>query len=143
MRSLALFGFTLCVCLFGSEARIYGRCEFARALANLGVPRNQIPTWTCIAQKESNFDTAARNWSSGDHGILQISQIYWCTEGGGPGKGCNTECWRFRDADIVNDVRCAQKVYNEHTRLSGDGFNAWTTYKYCRGDMSQWIQGCF
>ncbi|KAL3268334.1 hypothetical protein HHI36_007452 [Cryptolaemus montrouzieri] len=143
MKPLIVVAIFMILSLSSIEAKVYGRCEFARELANLGVPRHQIPTWTCIAQRESNYDTAARNWGSGDHGILQISQLFWCNVDGGPGKGCNAQCSQFRNNNIVDDVRCAQKIFDEHTRISGDGFNAWTTYRFCRGDNNRYVAGCF
>lgn len=36
------------------------------------------------------------------------------------------------------------KIHKEHTFLSGDGFNAWTTYPRCKNDLAnQYISGCF
>ncbi len=29
------------------------------------------------------------------------------------------------DDDVADDVRCVQEIYEEHKRLSGNGFNAW------------------
>lgn len=41
---------------------------------------------------------------------------------------------------------CARRVYREHKRLSGDGFNAWVVYGlYCRDKQyaSTFLEGCF
>ncbi|XP_018562961.1 lysozyme c-1-like [Anoplophora glabripennis] len=127
-----------------SEAKVFERCEFAHQLLKYGIPKWQIPTWTCIAQHESNFDTSQINHSSGDHGILQISEIYWCTAHGGPGKACKKTCADFRNDYLGDDIACAKTIYEEHQRLSGNGFNAWVAYRnHCTGDNSHHVQGCF
>lgn len=99
----------------------------------------------CIAKHESNYNTSAigrLNWDgSEDHGLFQISDIYWC---GTNGKACNAQCSQFEDSDITDDVECIRKIHDEHTRLSGDGFNAWSVYKpKCKGRSESFIKGCF
>ncbi|XP_069365066.1 mucin-2-like [Maniola hyperantus] len=122
-----------------AAGRIYERCELARDLQLLGVDRDQIATWVCIAYHESRYDTAARNHGSGDHGLLQISELYWC----GPGKACGAPCSAFRDEDISDDVKCALQIYREHTRLQGDGFLAWVVYPhYCKQNAKKYIVDC-
>ncbi|XP_068633230.1 uncharacterized protein [Battus philenor] len=121
------------------SARIYERCELARDLLKLGVRRDHIATWVCIAYHESRFDTAARNPSSGDHGLLQISEIYWC----GAGKACGLPCSALRDDDISDDVECALSIYEEHTRLQGNGFLAWVVYPhYCKHYAKKYLDDC-
>lgn len=128
--------------------RVYERCELARELRyQHNIPMNEIASWVCIAKHESNFNTSAvgrLNWDgSEDHGLFQISDIYWCGNDG-QGKACNAECHEFRDNDISNDISCIKRIYEEHTRLSGDGFNAWTVYKpKCKGKSKDFIKGCF
>ncbi|XP_050302137.1 uncharacterized protein LOC126740241 [Anthonomus grandis grandis] len=123
--------------------KIYQRCELARELRNFDVPENEISTWVCIAKYESLFDTAAMNHGSGDHGLFQISELYWCSPPG-QGYGCNSPCSKFRDDDISDDLQCIRRIYNEHKRISGDGFNAWVVYPlYCKGDTSTYISDCF
>lgn len=40
--------------------KVYDRCEFARELRYIHrVPAEQINTWTCIVENESDFNTAA------------------------------------------------------------------------------------
>ncbi|KAJ8972738.1 hypothetical protein NQ317_010227 [Molorchus minor] len=112
-------------------AKVYERCEFAREIQSYGVPADQVATWVCIAQHESNFDTAAVNWSSGDP-----RELYWCSTGDTPGGGCNARCSQFEDDDIRDDTVCAQLIYGQ------SGFQAWTTYQYCNGDVSSYIAGC-
>ncbi|XP_047115647.1 uncharacterized protein LOC124795620 [Schistocerca piceifrons] len=121
-----------------AHARRFGRCELARELRyRHGLPWDQLATWVCIANYESNFDTAAVGRLNGDgsldHGIFQISDKYWCSP---PGHGwaCGISCDRLQDDDISDDVTCARRIHAEHQRLSGDGFNAWTVYRqHCSG----------
>lgn len=128
--------------------KIYDRCELARELKYVhNLPDDQLAVWVCIAQHESNFNTSAvgrlNRDGSGDHGLFQISDIYWCSP---PGKGyaCGLTCAQLEDNDIRDDMECARKIYEEHNRISGDGFNAWTVYAlYCKGQADQYIADCF
>lgn len=129
----------LCVFLAVCSARIYERCELAREMLQLGVEREHLGTWVCIAFHESRFDTAARNPYSGDHGLLQISELYWC----GNGKACGLPCADLRDDNIEDDVKCAQLVHEEHTRLQGDGFLAWVVYpQHCKHNTKKYLVDC-
>lgn len=122
-----------------ASARIYDRCELARDLQNLGVDQEYLSTWVCIAFHESRFDTAANNRYSGDHGILQISELYWC----GPGKACGISCSDLRDDNITDDLHCAQQIYEEHTRLQGNGFLAWVVYpQHCKHNTKKYLADC-
>lgn len=126
-----------------ASAKIYDRCELAKELRHVyDFPEDEISTWLCIVQHESHFNTSAMNHGSGDHGLFQISQLYWCATKG-TGYACNTNCASFRDDDIKDDVYCVKKIFKEHSRLSGNGFNAWTIYGYfCKGDTSKYIEDC-
>ncbi|KOB74897.1 putative lysozyme [Operophtera brumata] len=128
-----------CTLLAVVYARIYDRCDLARELQSLGVRHEQISTWVCIAYHESRFDTAANNAYSGDHGIFQISELYWC----GGGKACGLPCDALRDENIADDLQCAQRVHEEHTRLQGDGFLAWVVYpQHCQGNTKKYLASC-
>jgi hypothetical protein len=127
------------------EGKVYERCELARELHyQHDIPMEQISTWVCIAKHESAYNTSAigrLNWDgSEDHGLFQISDKYWCGE---TGKACGLKCEDVRDNDITNDVKCILQIYDEHTRLSGDGFTAWAVYPRCKGQSSSYIEGCF
>lgn len=66
--------------------------------------------------------------------------IYRCSP---PGYGCNTPCSKFRDEDISDDLRCTRRIFNEHKRISGNGFNAWAVYPlYCKNDTFKYTQDC-
>lgn len=60
------------------------------------------------------------------------------------GKGCNALCSEFEDTDISDDVSCVKSIYDEHQRIFGNGFHAWTTYEpYCKSTTSAYIDDCF
>ncbi|XP_065087457.1 uncharacterized protein LOC135709164 [Ochlerotatus camptorhynchus] len=128
--------------------KVYDRCELANDLLHkFKFPKDQVATWVCIAYHESSFNTSAEGRlnadGSGDHGLFQISDIYWCSP---PGNGwaCGVSCDDMKDNDITDDVQCIRKIYDEHQRLSGDGFNAWSVYKpYCQGKSESYSKGCF
>lgn len=152
------------------KGKIYNRCELANELLiKYKIPKVQLHTWVCIAKHESNFDTSAIGRlnadGSGDHGIFQvrfqylsirisslnqmdllfqISDIYWCSIDGPRGKGCNAKCTHFEDSDISDDVACVKSIFNEHQRLYGNGFHAWTVYEpYCKQQTISYISDCF
>ncbi|KAH8366174.1 hypothetical protein KR093_009961 [Drosophila rubida] len=131
------------------KGKIYNRCELAQELYHRHkLPMNEIPTWVCIAEHESSFNTAAvgrlNTDGSEDHGLFQISDLYWCSHNEGGGKACHIECDRLLDSDISDDVQCIRTIHEEHTRISGDGFTAWTVYNgHCRGRKQTEISSCF
>nr|CAI5832878.1 unnamed protein product [Callosobruchus analis] len=128
--------------LLSSPSKIYSRCELAKELKDVHrLPEEEISTWVCIAEHESSLNTSALG--VGDHGLFQISEQYWCSPNS-VGLGCNANCASFRDSDISDDLKCIRTIFNEHTAISGDGFNAWVVYpRYCKGDTSKYVQECF
>lgn len=100
--------------------KIYERCELARELYYAhNLPFEEISTWVCIAKYESNYNTSAVGHlnadGSLDHGLFQISDIYWCSP---PGKGwaCGLSCAKLENSDISDDVQCMRRIYDEHQR---------------------------
>lgn len=100
--------------------KIYERCELARELLHVhNLPMEQIATWVCIAKYESNYNSSAVGHANADgsldHGLFQISDIYWCSP---PGKGwvCGLSCAKLENSDISDDVDCMKKIYDEHQR---------------------------
>nr|XP_022900216.1 uncharacterized protein LOC111413461 [Onthophagus taurus] len=124
--------------------KVFERCELARELVDLHeIPINQVATWICIVEHESNYNTSAVNKASGDHGLFQISHLYWCSP---PGNGfaCGLPCSSFEDEDIEDDVVCARRIFRAHQRMTGNGFSAWVAYNHhCRWDVNKYIKGCF
>ncbi|KAK3921176.1 Lysozyme c-1 [Frankliniella fusca] len=133
-----------------ARAKVYERCELARELLNAhGVPRDQLAVWVCIARHESEFNTTAvghvNGDGSGDHGLFQISDLYWCSHRG-RGKACSMACSELLDDDISDDMQCAKRIHREHQGLSGNGFNAWAVYaQHCKRPerASKYLEGCF
>ncbi|XP_044753475.1 lysozyme C-like [Coccinella septempunctata] len=136
---LLLLCFLVC-----ASAKIFKRCELAKDLKyKYGFDPKEIPVWVCIAKHESNFNTSAVNSVSGDHGLFQISDLYWCGIQQKAG-ACYANCDSFKNDDIADDLQCIRRIFNEHQRLSGNGFNAWVVYPlYCRGKSDQYVEGCF
>ncbi|XP_056631455.1 lysozyme C, milk isozyme-like [Diorhabda sublineata] len=122
--------------------RIYDKCTLAKELLNkYQFPKDQISTWICIVEHESNYNTAAENTASHDNGLFQISQIYWCDQA--PNKGCNKPCSSFRDDNIDDDVSCVKTIFGDFQKREGNGFKAWTTYDaYCNKDTNDYISNC-
>ncbi|XP_016965620.1 uncharacterized protein LOC108034903 isoform X2 [Drosophila biarmipes] len=131
------------------QGKIYSRCELAQELYyQHKLPMPQIPTWVCIAQHESSFNTAAVGRlnadGSADHGLFQISDLFWCTHDQRAGKGCHATCNQFLDSSIADDVQCIRRIHQEHTQISGDGFNAWTVYqRNCLNQHYEQVAACF
>lgn len=130
------------------KGKIYNRCELAKKLFDLGLAKKQIGTWVCIAKHESNFDTSAVGHlnadGSGDHGIFQISDLYWCSITNRNDKACGVPCSKFEDADIADDVACVKKIHDEHQRLFGSGFHAWSVYEpHCKHATFHYVSDCF
>lgn len=136
--------------------KIYEKCEFAQELYHYhGIPMDMIETITCIANEESSFNTAAlgrkNKDGSKDHGIFQISDLFWCLNDEKnlqkPGNDCNMSCANLRDDDITDDVRCMKQIYDRTSRFSSSGFDAWTVYvrnhSHCRDLNQKYVQTCF
>lgn len=129
-------------------AKVYERCELARELASVhGVPREDLPVWVCIAQHESTYNTSAVGHvgEGGDHGLFQISDLYWCSHRGA-GKACGVSCEQLLDDDISDDVACMRRIHREHQGLAGNGWSAWAVYPlYCKQPerVAKYVEGCF
>lgn len=130
-------------------AKVYERCELARELATVhGVSGDDLAVWVCIAQHESDYNTTAIGHvgEGGDHGIFQISDLYWCSHSPGRGKACGMSCSQLLDDNIGDDMACAKRIHREHQGLTGNGFNAWAVYPlYCKRPdrAAKYVEGCF
>ncbi|KAI8039342.1 lysozyme X-like [Drosophila gunungcola] len=122
-------------------ARQMDRCSLVRELYNLRVPRHQLATWACIAERESSFRThvVGRNRDgSTSNGIFQLNDRYWCQPSNGKKSHniCRTSCNDFLRNDISKSVRCAQKV------LLNQGWSAWASGYSCIRNVPS-IKNCF
>lgn len=83
------------------------------------------------------------NVGSGDYGLFQISNLYWCSPDGYA--ACGMTCDALLDENIEDDMICARRIYRQHQRISGDGFSAWSVYGYyCKNrNLDGYVAGCF
>lgn len=125
------------------SAKIYKKCELAQELKfKYEFDVKQIPVWVCIAKHESDFNTSAVNRGSGDHGLFQISDLYWC-DTKRQGRACSAQCKFFEDDDISDDVDCVKTIFNEHEKISGNGFDAWVVYSiFCKDKNTTFLEEC-
>jgi hypothetical protein len=128
--------------LFSVYGKIYNKCELAQELKHKhSIPDDLIAIYTCIAERQSNFNTEAVG--DGYHfGMYQLSSEFWCSTYGA-GKACNLECSDLLDDDISDDLACMDVILEEHQRLSGDGFNAWPSYRGCKAKKHTYVSECF
>lgn len=110
------------------ETRILKRCELAREMSRLGTAKIDLPTWCCIAQFESKFNTSAvgqlnGNWSN-DYGLFQVSDRYWCkSRDSRPSANlCQVDCNTLLSDNIEEAVKCAHYVKKRQ------GWKAWAAY---------------
>lgn len=126
-----------------ATGRVFNRCSLARALFALGVPKAELPIWTCIAKYESSFRTdaigAANTNGSHDYGIFQINDRYWCqpASGRGSSNGCKISCNALLSDNLQPTVNCVRKIKGERK-----GWAAWTTWSKCSGALPT-INNCF
>lgn len=134
------------------EPKVYDQCDLARELyMTHGLPMDMVATMVCIANHESHFNSSAigrRNTDgSFDYGMFQISDKFWCSPQEKFGGGCNLECNHLLDSDITDDVRCVKKIYQETSKFSETGFNAWAVYSRngsdCKNGSHTYISDCF
>ncbi|CAD7012625.1 lysozyme B-like [Ceratitis capitata] len=137
--TILFFALALAAPAFGD---VLNRCSLAREMSRLGVPRDQLARWACIAEHESSYRTyvvGPTNYNgSNDYGIFQINDYYWCQPADGrfSYNQCDISCDDLLTNDIEPSVRCAQKV------LRMQGFSAWSTWHYCDGRLDS-IDDCF
>ncbi|XP_012155684.1 lysozyme 1 [Ceratitis capitata] len=122
--------------------KTFTRCTLAQELLSLGVPKDQLAIWTCIAEHESSYRTGVvgptNKNGSNDYGIFQINNYYWCQPSSGrfSYNECNLSCDALLTDDISNSVTCARKIQKQQ------GWTAWSTWKYCNGTLPS-IDSCF
>lgn len=122
--------------------RTFTRCSLAREMYRLGVPKSELPQWTCIAERESAYRTHVvgppNTDGSNDYGVFQINDRYWCQPASGTFSynGCGLNCDALLTDDISEAVQCARKIKQQ------SGWAAWTTWRYCNGRLPS-IDDCF
>jgi len=70
---MKFFVVLLALAAFAAPAfgRTMNRCSLAREMANLGVPRDQLARWTCIAEHESSYRTGVV------HSLLKDTRLHF------------------------------------------------------------------
>ncbi|XP_013117994.1 lysozyme 1-like [Stomoxys calcitrans] len=122
--------------------RTMNRCSLAQEMYAMGVPKSELPQWTCIAEHESSYRThviGPANWDgSNDYGIFQINDLYWCQPQSGKFSynECRLGCNSLLTDDIRDSVNCARQVKNQQ------GWGAWAVWPKCSGWLPS-IDDCF
>ena len=141
MRSLV---FLLLVAL--ASAKVYERCEFARALKSNGMDGYygiSLANWVCLSKWESSYNTRAINHNtdgSTDYGIFQINSRWWCNDGLIPSKNaCAISCRELLTDDISVAINCAKRVVRDPNGIAA--WVAWVSNSKNR-DLSSYVSGC-
>ena len=61
---------------------------------------------------------------------IPYSDKWWCKWNRLSILGCGEKCDKFLDDDLTDDIKCVKRIYKEHSKLSGNGFNAWYVIDY-------------
>ena len=102
----------------------------------------------CLVEGESQYNSSAvgtlNSDGSQDLGLFQLSEKWWCKWDRVSILGCRVKCDKLLDDDITDDIKCVKKVFKEHKKLSGNGFNAWVAWKTkCQDrDLSSFNRRC-
>uniref|UniRef100_T1GLB4 Glycosyl hydrolases family 22 (GH22) domain-containing protein n=1 Tax=Megaselia scalaris TaxID=36166 RepID=T1GLB4_MEGSC len=130
-------------CVSFSSGKTFTRCSLAREMHRLRVPKDELAMYTCLAEHESGYRTDVvgppNPNGTNDYGIFQINDYYWCAPPHGrfSYNECKYSCESLLSDDIERSVRCAEKVKRQQ------GFEAWSTYHFCRHTRSDEIDHCF
>ncbi|KAH8303672.1 hypothetical protein KR018_010854 [Drosophila ironensis] len=136
--------FVFCVLALALPAvlgRIMDRCTLAREMYILGVPKDQLARWTCLAQHESDYNTAMVGNNadgSNNYGIFQINDRTWCqpTNGKFSENICKLSCNELMTDNVQKSVWCAQTI------LKAQSWPYWPSWHFCNGILPP-IDDCF
>lgn len=120
------------------RSKAYKPCELAQELYQFHrVPFEEVASFVCVAFHESRLVTSSQLDENG-HGLFQFQERWWCKNGDGMAKECDSTCDEFRDIELSDDVACAMKVKQRH------GFSGWSTFnKYCSKEVvEKMLKGC-
>ncbi|CAD7012623.1 unnamed protein product [Ceratitis capitata] len=99
--------------------KTFTRCTLAQELLSLGVPKDQLAIWTCIAEHESSYRTGVVGPTN------KMVPTIMPSSGRFSYNECNLSCDALLTDDISNSVTCARKIQKQQ------GWTAWSTWKYC------------
>ncbi|XP_055906822.1 lysozyme 1B-like [Eupeodes corollae] len=141
---LALFSIIAIVCIEKTQGKIFKKCELARAMYRLGVPKSELRDWVCLAKGESSYNTKAINHSnsdgSSDWGIFQVNDRYWCKPSDRRQQSeniCKVSCNDLMQDNITKAVKCARVIKKEQ------GFEAWVAWTGKCRTYKPSIKECF
>jgi len=127
-------------------SRILTPCQLMREMYEVGIPKDELGTWSCIAHYESKYNTSAigrlnGNWSN-DFGIFQMSDRYWCKSlpKRSSANLCQMHCQQLLTENLKDAIKCAQIAKQLQ------GWKAWAAYNgICRRRKfhSKTIEECF
>lgn len=125
-----------------SSSKVYSKCELARELEGIhGIDSEDIGTFVCIAEYQSRFNSEIVGQEN-YYGLFQISSDFWCDKSYGENKACNMYCSQLLDDDLSDDMQCVQKIVEDHTRYSGNGFTAWPSGTMCQSISKTYLSEC-
>ncbi|XP_055608009.1 lysozyme c-1-like [Uranotaenia lowii] len=142
MNPLYLFAVVLAIVLVTvADAKIFDTCSLAKALADQGIKKADLPNWVCLIQSESSMDTSKKHLNtngSTDWGLYQINDKFWCQPPGSNAKrDCNVKCTDLLTDDISKATTCAKLIY------SRQGFAAWYGWRSkCQGKKLPDLSKC-
>lgn len=131
-----------------SHGKLIDRCEFVHELQHFNpqIDYEELNSWTCIAQFQSNFDTSKLNTDASGvtyHGIYQISSEFWCSSSNLQlERACKISCDKLHDTFLKDDFDCVQKIYAEHQRIHGNPWSAWPIHQQYCSDGRDMIKDC-
>ncbi|XP_014651849.1 PREDICTED: sperm acrosome membrane-associated protein 3 [Ceratotherium simum simum] len=144
--TLLAFASLLSCLLMSGQAKVYSRCELARALQEFGLDGYRgynLADWVCLAYYTSGFNTAAVDHEadgSTNNGIFQVNSRKWCRNFDPEAPNlCQMYCSDLLNPDLKNAVICAMKITQEPR-----GLGSWEAWRHhCQGkDLRDWVDGC-
>ncbi|XP_042202712.1 lysozyme C-1/C-2-like [Callorhinchus milii] len=122
LRSFAMFVLAASLCVVPcTRAKVFARCELAKALRDMGVETASLGDWVCLAEAESSRNTKKTHVNSNDstdYGIFQINSNWWCDNGTNGHNACQVKCSELLGDNITKSVACAKLI------LKQQGLNA-------------------
>lgn len=119
----------------------FSRCSLAHEMYSLGVPKQELAKWTCLAKDETSYHTEAFSifGSINFYGLFQLDDFFWCAPSNGrfSFNYCKVNCDQFLADDIAAIVRCARKKKSE------TGWGGFPTWLDCFGTKPTDIDYCF
>lgn len=127
-----------------SQARNYTRCELIHELESLhDIVPERGAIWTCLAINEPNARESKPTIENPlAQNQIRLRDIYPC-KAAQIIEPCFTNCYELRKLNDVEFLDCLRKIYDNERRISGNGFNHWSSYdSSCSGKSQEYTKGC-